>query len=40
MKGKNYGYLEHSITCRSRRRYCRGISNEKNEIVKPVKHLQ
>ena len=40
MKGKNYEYLEHSIDRSRRRRSCRGISNEKNEIVKPAKHLQ
>lgn len=40
MKGENYGYLEHSINRSRRRRYCRGISIEKNEIVKPAKHLQ
>ncbi|MBA7556313.1 hypothetical protein ES705_49015 [subsurface metagenome] len=40
VKGENYEYLYNSITCRSRRRSCRGISIEKNEIVKPVKHFQ
>jgi len=40
MKGENYEYLEHNINCRRRRHSCRGINNEKNEIVKPAKHLQ
>ncbi len=40
MKGENYGYLEYSIDRRRRCYPCRCISIEKNEIVKPAKHLQ
>jgi len=42
MKGENYGYLdlEHSINRRGCCHPCCGTDNEKNEIVKPAKHLQ
>jgi len=40
MKGENYEYVELYFDRRRRRHYCRGINIEKNEIVKPAKHLQ
>ncbi len=40
MKGENYEYLDDCMYRRCRYCYCRGISNEENEIVKPAKHLQ
>jgi len=40
MKGENYGYVELYFDRRRRRNSCCGNNNEKDEIVKPAKHLQ
>jgi len=40
MKGENYEHIELCFDRRRRRYYCCGNNNEKNEIVKPAKHLQ
>jgi len=40
MKGENYEQLELYFDRRRRRYFCCDNNNEKNEIVKPAKHLQ